>query len=220
MMKWITGILLAANVALAAYFASVTLWPKPLPADQAALNVDQLFLRGPAAPEAPVAAVPPARPAPKVAETFCIEWRGLATDEFGRAREQLKVLTSDRVMSFVETPLETRRWVIFPPLPSAQSAAAKLAELEAAGVADAFVVKDGEWRNAISLGLYANDTAAQRRVHELEARGVFGTRVEAVPRQGTAFYFTIRSDDPDALKALGEIRQAYPNSQQTRVACP
>ncbi len=220
MMKWITWILLTANVALAAYFASVTLWPKPLPADQAALNVDQLFLRGPAAPEASATLTPPAQRAPKATEAFCIEWRGLAVDEFVRVREQLKVLTSDRVMSFVETPLETRRWVIFPQLPSAQSAAAKLAELGAAGVADAFVVKDGEWRNAISLGLYANDEAAQRRVREVEARGVFGTRVEAVPRQGTAFYFTIRSDDPDALKALGEIRQSYPNSRQTRVACP
>ncbi len=220
MMKGITWILLAANLALAAYFASVTLWPKPLPADQAALNVDQLFLRGPAAPEAPVAVTPPALPAPKAAEVFCIEWRGLAADEFGRVRERLKALTADRVMSFVETPLETRRWVIFPPLPSAQSAEAKLAELGAAGVADAFVVKDGAWRNAISLGLYANDAAAQRRVREVEARGVFGTRVEAVPRQGTAFYFTLRSEDPDALKALGEIRQAYPNSRQTRVACP
>lgn len=219
-MKWITWMLLAANLALAGYFASVTLWPRPIPANQAALNVDQLFLRGPAALETPVAVTSPPVQPPKVAEAFCIEWRGLAADEFGRVREQLKALTADRVMSFVETPLETRRWVIFPSLPSAQSAAAKLAELNAAGVADAFVVKEGAWRNAISLGLYANDEAARRRVQEVEARGVFGTRVEAVARQGTAFYFTIRSEDPDALKALGEIRQAYPNSRQTRVACP
>lgn len=220
MMKWIAWILLGANLALGAYFASVMLWPKPLPADQAALNVDQLFLRGPAAPETTTAVAPPQRPPARKTETFCIEWRGLAADEFGRVREQLKGLTADRVMSFIETPLETRRWVIFPPLPSAQSATGKLAELSAAGVTDAFVVKDGTWRNAISLGLYANDEAAQRRVREVEARGVFGTHVEAVPRQGTVFYFTIRSDDPDALKALGEIRQAYPNSQQARVACP
>ncbi len=216
MMRGLTWMLLAANLVLAAYVAGVTLWPKPLPADQAALNVERLFLRGPAAP----AVAPSPRPAARAAETFCIEWRGLAADELVRVREQLKALTADRVMSFVETPLETRRWVIFPPLPSAQSAAAKLAELNAAGVTDAFVVKDGDWRNAISLGLYANDEAARRRVRQVEARGVFGTRVEAVARQGTAFYFIIRSDDPDALKALGEIRQAYPNSQQTRVACP
>jgi hypothetical protein len=41
-----------------------------------------------------------------------------------------------------------------------------------------------------------------------------------LPRQGTGFYFVIRSEDPEALKSLSGIKQAYPNSQQSRVACP
>jgi hypothetical protein len=149
-----------------------------------------------------------------------VEWRGLNPEEFARVREQLKALVGEQVMSFTEVPLNTRRWVIFPPLPSAQSAAAKLAELAAAGVQDAFVVKNGDWQNAISLGLYANDEAAGRRVREVEAKGVLGTHVEVLPRQGTEYYFVIRSEDPDALKSLSGIRQGYPNSQQSRVACP
>lgn len=221
-MRWIAWTLLVANLLWAGYFASIHLWPAPAPAELTALNVDQLFLRGPSVPETPPVAMPaPLQPpAPKPTEAFCVEWRGLATEEFGRARGQLKTMAADRVMSFVEVPLSTRHWVIFPPLPTPQSAAAKLAELGAAGIADAFVVKDDPWRNAISLGLYANDEAARRRVREVEARGVLGTRVEVLPRQGTEFYFSIRSEDPDALKALGEIRQTYPNSQQSRVACP
>lgn len=218
-MKWIAWVLLAANLVVAAYFASGSLWPRAVPAQHAPLNVDRLLLRGPSVSEAP--AVPEAPPAaPLATMAFCIEWRGLGGEEFARARGQLKALVGNRVMSFTEVPLDTRRWVLFPPLPSPQSAAAKLAELNAAGVADAFVVKDGEWRNAISLGLYANDEAAGRRVSELEALGVLGTRVEMLPRQGSDFYFMIRSEDPDALKDLGELRQAYPNSQQSRVACP
>jgi hypothetical protein len=135
-------------------------------------------------------------------------------------RDQLKAMTGERVMSFTEVPLNTRQWVIFPPLPSPESAAAKLNELVAAGVKDAFVVKDNPWRNAISLGLYANDEAARRRVREVEEKGVLGTRIEVQPRQGTDYYFVIRSEDPDALKSLGDIKQAYPNSRQSRVACP
>jgi hypothetical protein len=95
-----------------------------------------------------------------------------------------------------------------------------LNELLAAGLKDAFVVKDGAWRNAISLGLYADADAAQRRVLEAEGKGVLGTRVEVMPRQGTDFYFVIRSEDPDTLKSLSGIKQAYPNSRQSRVACP
>jgi hypothetical protein len=137
-----------------------------------------------------------------------------------QVREQLKTLAGQRVMSFAEVPLETRHWVIFPPLPSAESAEAKLGELVAAGLEDSYVVQDGVWRNAISLGLFTSDQAARRRVLEVEEKGVLGTRVELLPRKGSEFYFVIRSEDPEALKSLSGIKQAYPNSQQSRVACP
>jgi len=220
-MKKLVWILLLANLLVAAFFMGRAYWPQAASEKTLPLNVDRLSLRSQSAHSAPKETQPPAVPATvPAAETLCLEWRGLNLEEFARVREQLKALVGEQVMSFTEVPLDTRRWVIFPPLPSAQSAAAKLGELAAAGVQDAFVVTDGAWKNAISLGLYANDEAAGRRVREVEAKGVFGTRVESLPRQGTDYYFVIRSEDPDALKSLSEIRQAYPNSQQSRVACP
>jgi hypothetical protein len=144
----------------------------------------------------------------------------LNLDEFRLVRDQLKALAGERVMSFTGVPLNTRHWVIFPPLPSADSAAAKLGELVAAGVRDAFVVMTAKWKNAISLGLYADDESARRRIAEMENMGVLGTQVVLQPKQGTEFYFVIRSEDPDALKSLSDIKQAYPNSRQSRVACP
>jgi len=218
-LKKLVWALLLVNLLLAAFFVGKMYWPQAASEKTASMNVDRLSLRSQSAPPAPKEAPPPPVPAP-VAEALCVEWRGLNPEEFARVREQLKALVGEQVMSFTEVPLNTRRWVIFPPLPSAQSAGAKLNELAAAGVQDAFVVKDGDWQNAISLGLYANDEAAGRRVREVEAKGVFGTRVESLARQGTEYYFVIRSEDPDALKSLSEIRQAYPNSQQSRVACP
>jgi len=216
-MKWITWVLLAANLLVAGFFVGRIYWSQAASDQIVPINVDRLSLRSQSGSAADGQA-----PSQRMAgsEALCVEWRGLDRDEFALVRDQLKELAAERVMSFTEVPLETRHWVIFPPLPSAESAAAKLDELGAAGVQDAFVVKDGAWRNAISLGLYANTETARRRVTELENRGVFGTRVELQPRQGTDFYFVIRSEDPDALKSLSGIRQAYPNSQQSRVACP
>ncbi len=224
-MKKLVLILLLANLLAAAFFMGKAYWPQTASDKTASMNVERLSLRSQSATPAPKEAPPVAAPSPTpvpvpVAEAMCVEWRGLVPEEFARVREQLKALVGEKVMSFTEVPLSTRRWVIFPPLPSAQSAEAKLAELAAAGVKDVFVVKNGEWQNAISLGLYANDESAGRRVREVEAKGVFGTRVEVLPRKGTEYYFVIRSEDPDALKSLSEIRQAYPNSQQSRVACP
>ena len=215
-MKWITWTLLAANLLVAGYFLGREYWPQAESAQNAPLNVDLLSLRSQSG--AADNEVIPTRVAESTA--FCIEWRGLNPEEFTRVREQFKAMAGERVMSFTEVPVSTRHWVIFPPLPSAESAEAKLSELAAAGVQDAFVVKDALWRNAISLGLYANNEAAQRRVNEVEEKGVLGTRIEIQPKQGTDFYFVVRSEDPDALKSLGEIKQAYPNSRQSRVACP
>lgn len=210
-MKWITWALLMLNLAVAGFFIGRSHWPQAQSDQNAPMNVDRLSLRTQSA----------SAPAPRVAapEAMCVEWRGLNPDEFAQVREQLKTMAGERAMSFAEVPLNTRHWVIFPPLPSAQSAVDKLGELAAAGVGDAFVVKDGTWSNAISLGLYADDEAARRRVREVEDKGVLGTRVELLPRQGTDFYFVIRSEDTDTLKSLGAIKQAYPNSQQSRVAC-
>lgn len=214
-MKWLAGILLLLNLLVAGIFVGKDYWPHA--ADKnVPLNVDRLSLRSQAASVPKETRLNPVVPA----EAMCVEWRGLNLEEFARVREQLKSMVGQRVMSFSEVPLNTRHWVIFPPLPSAQSAASKLNELDAAGVRDVFVVKDGLWKNAISLGLYANAEVAGRRVREVEAKGVLGTRVEVLPRQGTEFYFVIRSEDPEALKSLSGIKQAYPNSQQSRVACP
>ncbi len=216
-MKWMMWALLVANIAVAGFFMGRSHWPQSGSDQTAPMNVDRLSLRSQQA-GIPENDVPPSR----VEETkaLCVEWRGLNRDEFALAREQLKTLAGERVMSFTEVPLNMRHWVIFPPLPSPESAAAKLNELVAAGLNDAFVVKDDAWRNAISLGLYANAESAQRRVSEVEALGVLGTRVELQARQGTDYYFVIRSEDLDALKSLSGIKQAYPNSQQSRVACP
>lgn len=215
-MKWITWVLLVANIAVAAFFMGRAYWPASGDEQNAPLNVDRLSLRSQSSTSDKSA------PNPRVEapEALCVEWRGLNRDEFALVREQLKALAGERVMSFTEVPLNMRHWVIFPPLPSPASAEAKLKELVAAGLNDAFVVKDTAWKNAISLGLYANAEAAQRRVKEAEEKGVLGTRVELQARQGTDFYFVIRSDDLDALKSLSGIKQAYPNSQQSRVACP
>lgn len=215
-MKWVAAVLLFANLAVAGFFVGREQWPSSPAAGDAPLNVDRLSLRNTAASDK----APAASAAGSADAAMCVEWVGLDDAEFARAREQLKLLAAERVMSFTETPRQTRHWVIFPPLPSAGSAAAKRDELAAAGAGEAYVVDDGAWRHAISLGLYADREAAARRVRELEDLGVQGTRVELLPRQGTDYYFVIRSDDPDALKSLGDIRQAYPNSRQSRVACP
>lgn len=216
-MKWLFAGLLALNLGVAGYFVLWPQWRMGAAESAAPLHADRLSLTRQVR-EMDISPSPAPVQAKNVA--LCMEWRGLTLDEFARVRGELKSLAASRPMSFSENPVNTRHWVIFPPLPSMQSANEKLGELTAVGVTDAFVVKEGVWRNALSLGLYANAQASGRRVAELEARGVLGTRVELVPKQGTEYYFVVKSEDPEMLKSLSSIRQPYPNSRQSRVACP
>lgn len=215
-MKWVALSLFIANIAVAAGFLSLDAWKSEPTSAQAPLNADKLSLRstarGPALADRDPGK-PPSSPA------LCVEWRGLEPAEFVRAREQLKTMTGDHVMSFTEVPLENRQWVVFPPLPSRAAAKAKLDELGTVGVTDIFIVQSGTWANALSLGLYATEELARRRVRELEEKNVLGLRIEPQPKQGTAYYFVIRSDDADALKSLSDAKTAYPNSALARVAC-
>lgn len=213
-MKWLALSLFVINIAVTAGFLAARQWTGAPSSQHAPLNADRLSLRSSSNAPQPAARSRTAQP-----PALCVEWRGLEAADFIRAREQLKGMTGNHVMSFTEVPLESKQWVIFPPLPSPAAAQAKLDELSAIGITDMFIVKSGVWANALSLGLYANEDLARRRVRELEEKNVHGIRIEPQPKQGTAYYFVIRSDDADALKSLNDTKTAYPNSTLARVAC-
>ena len=214
-MKWLALILLLINLGVAGFFGMRDFWPHPLPEAHAPMNVDRLSLRSASRGQTPS----PRIPDKPTASGLCVEWRGLESADFVRAREQLKSMTGDHVMSFTEVPLNIYQWVVFPPLPSRAAAQAKLAELTALGIQDISIVPNGIWTHALSLGLYDNVETARQRTHELEEKGVLGTRIETQPKPDTAYYFMIRSDDADALKSLNEAKTAYPNSALSRIAC-
>ncbi|MEW6254272.1 MAG: hypothetical protein AB1716_26775, partial [Planctomycetota bacterium] len=114
-MKWMAWLLLLANVLVAAYFLGGDFWPRREADRIVPLNVERLSLRSQSGTPQP--------PSPSRTETaLCVEWRGLASGERVKAREQLKALVEQRAMSFAETPVDTLRRVMFPPLPSAQLA--------------------------------------------------------------------------------------------------
>ena len=117
-MKWITSILVLANLAVAGFFLGQHYWPQTAAGQTDPINVERLSLRSQSeARNAEPPSLPSKAPVvetPVKVEAFCIEWRGLNRDEFALVRDQLKAMTGERVMSFNEVPLNTRQWVIFP----------------------------------------------------------------------------------------------------------
>lgn len=217
-MKWVVSVLLLINLAIGGYF----IWVRnsgSMQLDQyIPLNADKIILQS-----AHIAGDHRKKPSGTEnvtsSEQICVEWRGLLETDLENGREAVKTLASQRVLSVEELPVDRMYWVIFPPLPSPEAGNAKLRELTALNVQQAFIIKDGNWKNGISLGLYASEEAARRRLREIESTGVSGLRLETKPKDGTTYYYLIKSEDVTTLKDLDIIRQTFPATTLTRVAC-
>jgi hypothetical protein len=217
-MKWLAAALLLLNLAVGAYF----FWAQNQSSTQAGayspINAEKIVLQGARlANDQPPSAQ--RREAVLESEPICVEWRGLSESELERAREAVKTLAAQRVMSVEELPVDRMHWVIFPPLPSEAASQVKLKEMNALKVKDVFIIKDGPWKQGISFGLYANEDAARRYILQLEKKGVSGLRIETRPKDGTTYYYMIRSEDATTLRDLDEIRLSLPATTLTRVAC-
>jgi len=216
--KWVVSMLLLINLAIGGYF----IWVRnsgSMQLDQyIPLNADKIILQS-----AHIAGDHRKKPSGTEnvtsSEQICVEWRGLLETDLENGREAVKTLASQRVLSVEELPVDRMYWVIFPPLPSPEAGNAKLRELTALKVQQAFIIKDGNWINGISLGLYASEEAARRRLREIESTGVSGLRLETKPKDGTTYYYLIKSEDVATLKDLDIIRQTFPATTLTRVAC-
>lgn len=73
-----------------------------------------------------------------------------------------------------------RGWRVYlPPLPSLEEAQAVARRIGAAGFSDFLVMREGAQANAIALGRYSSEDAANKRVQALTAAG-FAAQVEAL----------------------------------------
>jgi hypothetical protein len=118
----------------------------------------------------PSAPKPAAAAAPLVA---CLEWGSFTVSDYPRAEKALEPLALGGRLAQRRTEEVAGWWVHMPPQGSRQAALRKSGELKALGVQDYFIVaEDGEWRWALSLGVYRTEEAAQARLAALRAQGV------------------------------------------------
>jgi hypothetical protein len=117
--------------------------------------------------------VPKAAAAAAVASGRCLEWGSFTLADSPRAEQALEPLRLGERLSERRTEELAAWWVHMPPQGSRQAALRKSAELKALGVQDYFVIaEDGDWRWALSLGVYRTHEAAQARLGALREQGV------------------------------------------------
>jgi len=192
---------------------------------QLQINPDQVKLLK-AADGAPQEA-PPARDRPPASRTApavpaaCLEWGNFAGPNVARAEGALAQLELpagqvERVVTDADG-----YWVHIPPLKTRAEADRKARELMDLGVTDFLVVQDaGQWRNAISLGIFRTDEAAQTFLAKLKQQGVrsaIAARRENFLKQ-VAFH--VREPDQETVARVTALQQYFPGSEVKAGPCP
>ena len=112
-------------------------------------------------------------------------------------------------------------WVYVPPLKSKAETDRKIGELKALGITDFFLVQDsGQWRNAISLGIFRTDEAAQGFLNKLKDRGVRSAVAERRENFLKQIAFMVREPDPAMVARLAALQKEFPGSELKATSCP
>ena len=151
----------------------------------------------------------------------CIEWGVFAGPDVARADTALArlELPQDRIERTVTDA--GGYWVYIPPLKSKSETDRKVGELKALGVADFVIVQDsGQWRNAISLGIFRTDEAAQAYLVKLRDRGVRSAVAERRENFLRHIAFLVREPDESVVARLAALHQEFPGTELKATRCP
>ena len=173
-------------------------------------------------PQVPGKALPPAPPkTATVAPAACLEWGIFSGPGVARAERALASLELPEGQVERTVTDAGGYWVYMPPLKNKPEVDRKVRELRDLGVTEFFVVQDaGQWRNAISLGIFRTDEAAQTFLAGLKQRGVRSaivTRRENFLKQVT---FYVREPGVATVARLTLIQQEFPGSEMKAGPCP
>ncbi|HAI70681.1 MAG TPA: hypothetical protein DCM38_14745 [Gammaproteobacteria bacterium] len=108
-------------------------------------------------------------------------------------------------------------WVYLPPFESRQAADRTQQHLLEVGINDCYVVKKGQFKNAISLGLYSRHFNVKPRLKELSAKGYKNVKTQKRYKSQTKYWLNVKifADQSEWLNQ----HKKFKRSHLTTVAC-
>lgn len=215
-MRWVFFVLLAANLALAAYAYMRDHAPSPdaqLLRQQ--LNAEQIRIVAPRPPpaSAPVVAAP--------AASVCVEWGSFGAADLPKAQAAVDALALGERLRRIEVSIATSYWVYIPPLRSKAEMERKTGELKERGVDDySPILEAGRWRYAIALGVFRNEDGARKHLAALRAKGVRSAQIGEREQKITQAAFLLRDPTDEQALRLGNLKNGFPGSEVRAVECP
>jgi hypothetical protein len=173
-----------------------------------------------------VRARPLLQPAQKVADVPhqpdvpCLQWGTFMGPDIARAEAAIAqlALSADRVQRVQKDAMGY--WVLIPPLPGKDETNKVMASLKAQGVTDfSLVTEPASRQNAISLGIFRSEDAAQSLLAAVRNKGFTNAVLE--PRDGffRQVVFYIREPDDAVVARLATLRDAMAGTEVKAVGC-
>ena len=150
----------------------------------------------------------------------CMEWSDFSGADLKRANESLAGLKLGGKLS--QRPIEYNigYWVYIPPLKDKAGINQKIAQLKARGVEEYFVVQEeGEWKHAISLGIFKSEDAAQKFLESLAEKEVRSAKIGERASKLKATIFVLNDLDKQTATKLSELQKDFPASELKKIAC-
>lgn len=241
--KWVWGVLLA-NALLFSWMrwgGMLTVDPEALAA-QAPLHADKIVLLKDATASnseslsaagaaessvaSAVAAVEPA-PAPRLSEALenpprfkqCLFWGEFSGSGLADARQKLSALELGSRLQTRSVEHASGYWVYMSPLKNQAAVQRKIGQLKALGINDYFVVQEGEWQHAISLGVFRTERAAQNYLDSLRKQGVRTAKVGERMSKLKLTQFVITDAEPETETKVRAFQKDFPDSELKMSDC-
>ena len=226
MMKWLFWLLLLVSLAFFAFMQ----WGEILTGDgrsmqsQQPLNAEKIrLLKALPAMQTP-APVPASAPSLSVttvaAQMACMEWGEFSGSDLVRATEALEKLKLGDGLTQRQVERSSGYWVYMPPLKMRADVEKKVSQLKALGVTEHFIVQEaGKWHNAISLGVFKTEDAAQKFLESIKEKGVRSAMVGERMSKLVFTVFVLKSPDNGATAKVVELQNEFPGSELKAAAC-
>lgn len=150
----------------------------------------------------------------------CLEWGAFSSIDRARALAALTTLKlADKLMER-ESEYAIGYWVYIPPAQTQAEMNKNIAELKTLNVKSYFAVQDaGQWKNAISLGIFKTDSAARKALGNFRAKGVKTAVMGERMSKSKNTVFILKSPDETAIEKMLTLQNEFADSTVHLVAC-
>ena len=154
------------------------------------------------------------------AKTACLEWGPFGTGELKAAQTALDGLQPPLPVTQRDVQTVVGYWVYIPPLETRTEVDRKIAELRKLGIEEYYAVESqGAMRNAISLGIFKTEEAANAYLDQLREKGVRSARAGSREHRVTQTVLVVHEPDIAFAAKLAELKGQFPGTELKALQC-